>query len=268
MPLCKICKESVFDGIHLSDGKMIHETCFESLQAKEQEIKNEIYAQQEIMSRLRLEIERHNGLIFKFISIFSKASSDLADIEREVTITQENIKKLSSGLVSLKAKAARIYDYFLTYPPDWEERRKQVVERDSDQCSECGNWNHLHLHHITPLSKGGNNKIVNLKLLCENCHSKKHGGRNFSGEFNNTETAFSKRVANIRYALENSRRIKFGYKKPTDKGHKLRIVKPAELINIAHYRDSGSTLCVRGYCELRKAERTFALKRMRGLKVI
>lgn len=268
MPLCKICSKSVFDGIHLSDGGIIHESCLDSIQAKELEIESEIHEQQRIMNSLTRKIERRKGLIFKFVSIFSKPSSDLTDIEKEVTVIQENIKQLSSSLFSLKENAARIYDYFLTYPPDWEERRIQVAESDGEQCDKCGKSWHLHLHHIKPLSKGGNNKIVNLRLLCENCHSKKHGGRDFSGEFNNTETAFSKRVANIRYALENSKRIKFGYKKPTDKGHKQRIVNPAELINIAHVRDSGSTLCVRGYCELRKAERTFALKRMRGLKVI
>lgn len=105
-------------------------------------------------------------------------------------------------------------------------------------------------------------------MLCEKCHSKGHGGRDFSGEFNHSETAFSKRVANIRYAIEKGNPIKFGYKKPKEKSYKQRTVKPVELVNIDHIRDTGSTLCIRGYCELRKAERTFALKRMRGLKVI
>jgi len=267
MSLCKICKRSVFDGIYFSNGGMIHESCLESIQAKELEIKNEIYEQQRIINGLTRKIERRKGLIFKFVSIFSKPSSDLDDIEGEVIIAQENIKQLSIRLSPLKAIIALIYDYFLTYPPDWEERRKQVVERDSNQCSKCGEWGHLHLHHITPLSMGGSNKITNLKLLCENCHSKKHGGRDFSGDFNSIETAFSKRVANIRYAIEKGKRIKFGYKKPKEKSHKQRTVRPVKLVNLGHYRDSGSILCVRGYCELRKAERTFALKRMRGLKV-
>jgi predicted DNA-binding transcriptional regulator YafY len=105
-------------------------------------------------------------------------------------------------------------------------------------------------------------------MLCENCHSKDHGGRDFSGEFNSSETAFSKRIANIRYAIANGKRINFVYRKPEEDIHKQRTIKPTELINLDHHRDSGSTLCVRGYCELRKAERTFALKRMRGLKVI
>ena len=106
------------------------------------------------------------------------------------------------------------------------------------------------------------------KFLCESCHSKEHGGRDFSGEFGSSETAFSKRVANIRYAVEHGKRIQFGYKKPNDTGHRQRTVKPVELVKMDHRRDNESTLCVRGYCELRKAERVFALKRMRGLKVI
>jgi len=237
MPLCKICMKSVFDGIHLSDGGIIHESCLKSIQTKVLEIENKIYKKQRIIDGLTREIERRKGIIFKFVSIFSEPSSDLSDIEKEITVVDENIKKLSTLLFSLKNNAARIYDFFLTYPLDWNERRNQIVQRDGDQCSTCGNWRNLHLHHITPLSKGGNNKTVNLRLLCEKCHSKKHGGRDFSSELKNTETAFSKRVANIRYAIENSKRIKFGYKKPKDKGHKQRTVKATELIDIAHVRD-------------------------------
>lgn len=47
-----------------------------------------------------------------------------------------------------------------------------------------------------------------------------------------------------------------------------RTVIPDEIVNIDHQRDAGSTLCVTGFCELRNAERTFALKRMKGLNVL
>ncbi len=50
MSLCKICRGAVFDGIHLSDGGVIHESCLESIQGKELEIQNEIYAQQKILN--------------------------------------------------------------------------------------------------------------------------------------------------------------------------------------------------------------------------
>ncbi len=268
MPSCKICREAIFDGIHLSDGEMIHESCLKNIQGKEKEVENYIYAQKDKLKRLRQEIERREGLGFKIISIFSKPDIATFDIEREIPTIEKNISSLSNNLISLQAYTTSIYDYFLSYPPDWEKRRRQVIERDGEQCSECGNGGHLHLHHIKPLSKGGSNKISNLKLLCENCHSEEHCGRNFSGEFNSSETAFSKRLANIRYAIDNGKRIKFSYMKYNEKSYKQRTVKPAELVNLDHHRDSGSTLCVRGYCELREAERVFALKRMKGLKVL
>lgn len=149
-----------------------------------------------------------------------------------------------------------------------EDRKNEVIKRNGNQCDKCGSRIHLHLHHIKPLSKGGSNKISNLKLLCEDCHLKTHGRKEFSGEFSSSETAFAKRVANIRYAIKNDKQIKFGYKKPSYTSYIMRTVKPANLINMDHYRDNESTLCVQGYCELRKANRVFALKRMRGLNVI
>jgi anti-sigma28 factor (negative regulator of flagellin synthesis) len=267
MPSCKICRGIVFDGIHLSDGGLLHKSCLESIQGKDLKIRYKIYEQQGRLSKLRREFERRKKLIFKIVSIFSKPDVDIVDIERKISILEKNIEQLFENLHPLQTKTATLYDYFLTYPPDWEARRKQIVEREGNKCSDCGNWRHLHLHHLKPLSKGGSNKISNLELLCEKCHSKKHGGRNFSGDLNSSETAFSKRVANIRYAIANGKLIKFGYKKYKDKSYKQRTVKPAKLVILDHIRNTGSTLCVHGYCELRKARRTFALKRMRGLKV-
>ena len=269
MPSCRICGAAISDGIPLCDGGMIHESCLERLQSKEEEIRKNIYAQQEKLGILKREIEKRQGLKFKIASLFVEPDIATADIEKAIPMVEQNIAVLSSNLASWQATTAPLYDFLLSYPPDWEERKIQVMERDGRQCSKCGKMgHHLHLHHITPLSKGGNNKITNLKLVCESCHSKEQGGRHFSGESNHTETAFSKRVANIRFAISNGKRIKFGYRKPNEEGYKQRIIEPAELINLDHHRDEGSTLCVRGYCELRKADRTFALKRMKGLKVI
>jgi hypothetical protein len=263
-----LCDKNISEGIYLSDGGIIHELCLSSIQNKQEVIRGEIIRQYKELDELQTEVKRRESMAFKIGSIFSRPDIATASIQKSMVIAENNIARLSNIVSSLQARLNPVYDYFLTYPPDWDKRRKDVYERDGRQCGKCGSLNRLHLHHIKPLSKGGSNEISNLKLLCEKCHSKEHGGRNFLGEFNDSETAFSKRIANIQYALKHGKRIKFGYKKLNEKSHKQRTVRPTELVNINHHMDNGSTLCVRGYCELRKAERIFALKRMRGLKVI
>jgi hypothetical protein len=66
------------------------------------------------------------------------------------------------------------------YPADWEWRRLYVLERDNRKCIECGaggtREQDLHVHHVIPLSIGGNNDLGNLVALCLFCHDKKHPG--------------------------------------------------------------------------------------------
>ena len=182
---------------------------------------------------------------------------------------QKQAEDLSSKAgIMAKAELTVIYDHFLSYPPDFEERKVKVAARDGERCSKCGSGGVLHLHHIQPLSKGGTNKLENLMLLCERCHSQAHGRREFPETFENKGTAYAKRVDALRQAIREGRRVTFGYKKPKDKGYKKRTVKPAELFTLDHERDSGATFCVRGFCKTRQEDRTFSIKRMRGLKVL
>jgi hypothetical protein len=167
-----------------------------------------------------------------------------------------------------KAELAMIYDHFLDYPPDFEERKLKVAARDGNCCSCCHSTGVLHLHHVQALSKGGTNHLENLKLLCERCHSKAHNNRSVTEPFKEQGTAYAKRVDHLQQAIKTGRRVKFGYKKPQDKGYKSRTIQPIELFTMDHDRDSGSTLCVRGFCELRQENRTFSIKRMRGLKIL
>ncbi|RRJ29991.1 HNH endonuclease [Halocatena pleomorpha] len=39
---------------------------------------------------------------------------------------------------------------------------------------EAGEGNVLDVHHATPLSDGGSNRLWNLELLCVNCHNARH----------------------------------------------------------------------------------------------
>ena len=61
------------------------------------------------------------------------------------------------------------------YGQDWREIAKRIRDRDNNRCRICGNKEHLHVHHIKPLSKGGSNRSLNLMTLCRVCHSKQPG---------------------------------------------------------------------------------------------
>lgn len=49
----------------------------------------------------------------------------------------------------------------------------KIGRRDGFSCSLCGADKDLTIDHIIPVSRGGNNNIDNLQILCRSCNSKK-----------------------------------------------------------------------------------------------
>lgn len=100
-----------------------------------------------------------------------------------------------------------VYDWFCmggsSYPSDWDQRRRQVYQRDGYTCQRCGRGGgpngmaELHAHHKVPRSKGGSHSLSNLETLCRECHNQKHphriGSRQPSHSYNvnNTEDNLS-----------------------------------------------------------------------------
>ncbi len=79
----------------------------------------------------------------------------------------------------------------------------------------------------------------------------------------------SKLKEDIETAINTGHKIVFLYKKPQDKSYQSRTIKlPIGFIEYQHSYGNGATFCVKGICDLRKAERSFALKRMRDLKIV
>lgn len=57
------------------------------------------------------------------------------------------------------------------YIPD--KIKRQVFRRDHGACVKCGSKLNIQYDHILPFSKGGNNELENIQLLCAKCNIKK-----------------------------------------------------------------------------------------------
>lgn len=51
--------------------------------------------------------------------------------------------------------------------------KKQVLKRDARRCRKCGSTRILHVDHIVPVSRGGDNGLRNLQILCSTCNLEK-----------------------------------------------------------------------------------------------
>lgn len=61
-------------------------------------------------------------------------------------------------------------NYF--YPVNWNSIRRIVYRRANYTCEYCSNSRMgINVHHVLPLSKGGNNELNNLVCICNICHS-------------------------------------------------------------------------------------------------
>ncbi|NLE27797.1 MAG: hypothetical protein GX625_21165 [Clostridiaceae bacterium] len=211
--------------------------------------------------------DNRNNPIFWLLRPVLVQKPEFKDCNKFLEIKKRDSLILKDMLNSFSQELTSLYDLFLEYPPDWENRRSQVIARDRicQQCSkQVKRRNKMHIHHVVPRSKGGTNRLDNLVLLCEKCHKKIHKNIPFEGDsFEPVALAANILLINTAIALGNH--IKFKYKKPTDLHYIARVVKPREFVSFEHHNGIDSTLCITGYCYLRREERTFALKRMRDV---
>lgn len=91
---------------------------------------------------------------------------------------EERIARLRAEKAIADKEVELAYAQFWELPPDWEERRRRVMERDSRRCRECGRKADVgevafHVHHVIQKSvREGSHSFENLLFLCEVCHSK------------------------------------------------------------------------------------------------
>ncbi len=251
MPYCTVCKQYVdyeYD-IALTHGDYLHTSCLIKMQMRKDEI--------EVILR------RQGSQLLS--SLFVRT-----EITDEEIISEEKVENLSNELTKLKNTLISIYDFLPNWPPDWNERKLHLIQQNGSICLSCGEERNVYLIHDLPLCEGGTNELDNLELICKPCYEGMYGKGDIFGSFTlkASQSEFSEQVAEIQSAIENKQKIRFDYKKPNAKTWMTRVVVPDRLFNIPNNRDSGETLCVEGFCELRQDTRVFALERMQALEVI
>ena len=251
MPYCTVCKiEMDYEyDIALTNGDYLHYSCILMLQMRKREIE----------SVLRKQMPQF------MVSLFAPTEIAQQDIASEA-----EIEDLRAKLAKLASILDELYDYLPSWPPDWEERKRMLIRENGSICSHCDKEADVYLLHDIPIFEGGTNALDNLSLICAECYRSMYREADIFGTstLKSSQSEFSEPFSEIQSALENNQKIQFDYKKPSDRRWTTRVVVPERLFNIPNSRESGETLCVEGFCELRQDTRVFALERMQGLVTI
>lgn len=77
-----------------------------------------------------------------------------------------------------------------------DSEREEILSRDNYQCQNCCSEKNLEVHHIIPVSDGGDKQDDNLCTLCFNCHFNIAHGRDTSSINYNTKEEFWNLIQN------------------------------------------------------------------------
>lgn len=101
------------------------------------------------------DVKSKKELINKLYNSNKKARYNADTISNLVNASEEYVKDVISGRT----------DYSLS-----KQERESILERDDYMCQNCQSEDDLEVHHIIPISKGGNKEDENLCTLCFDCH--------------------------------------------------------------------------------------------------
>lgn len=254
----------------LSNGEKFCINCYRNTEKKRIETESDIDLKNNLLDEYELKIKKEESIFRSITGIFiRKREENLDFLYSQVEVLEREINELENTLEEIYEYLNHLYDYWGSYPPDWEERRKEVIDRAGSRCESCHWRTGSDVHHIWEISKGGSNKIENLQLLCSQCHQKQHPHRlKYNGEKNDPmkEGRFVKKMKLINEAIENEKNLRFVYNKPREESTKRTII-PQEIVEI-ETRLGGVSMCLKSFCLLREDERVFAIRRMEKVKII
>ena len=107
-----------------------------------------------------------DGLISQF------ESKDYQHWQNKNIYTEYLINEIDAQLIILHLQPKPTKEIFKKKKINKKVRR-QVFDRDANECSNCYDDKDLCLDHIMPESQGGTSKADNLQILCRSCNSSK-----------------------------------------------------------------------------------------------
>jgi 5-methylcytosine-specific restriction endonuclease McrA len=259
---CIFCEKFAENGTVLTNGSVYHSDCYINFKKISETLSDEISKLENEVKNFISEISKTHTIVYKIRKLLLGTSIDILTLKSKISENKKNIEFKIKARNKFLKKLESAWDFWPSYPPDWARRSSDQLDSD-DGCEKCGSARNLHVHHRTRIADGGSHQADNLEVLCEKCHGKRHG-RDFSGrEFNNysTPSAYSKRINIINEAIRNNKSIYFSYRK-FEGERSVRKIDPEGLKQV------GKSLCVYGWCHLRKENRIFAIRRMRRVKIV
>jgi len=259
---CVICGQNATDGRALCDGRVYHDACYQTMLATSRQLRTTMEQARARRAAHEQAIVRAGSLGYKIRALFRGDAIDVPRHRQEISETDLEVQRLEHDVELNGCRLRELWDFWPEYPPDWDQRQ-QAARTAAGSCERCLSNRHLHVHHRVRIGNGGNHRPENLEVLCEKCHGREHG-KDFSGrEFKDEAhpSVFAQRIVILRSAIANQQAVHFSYRK-YDGESSTRTISPKLIKQV------GQSLCVEGWCHLRNDTRSFAIRRMRGVRLV
>lgn len=258
---CILCNRPAPHGEVLCDGRIYHADCYSELISIIERQRGELAELSVRLLEYKKTIKQATSWGYKIRAFFTGEKIDVEDCKRAIASIKDKENTLRKEAEGINQRIIELWDYWPGYPPDWNERR-QSVRDDIGICERCGAADHLQVHHRRSISKGGNHCPENLEVICANCHGAIHGRDFIDREYRQTTlpSAHIRKMEILRNVIEEGLIIHFSYRK-RDGERSKRSFKPQRFISY------GNSVCIQGWCYLRKDRRTFAINRMSHITI-
>lgn len=100
-------------------------------------------------------------------------SEDIAHAQSLVNLVKQQLLQKAQKAIEREKKKPQTRIIRNEIAANYESHFMKVGRRDGFHCQHCNATTNIQIDHIQPVSKGGNNDLTNLQLLCGSCNIKK-----------------------------------------------------------------------------------------------